>query len=174
MSNRINKEIALLVMPLVISALCIVGVSLIKFKPRLSPDEQRLLVFPSFQTVQITERTSEGTSRTGTRYRKIFGDNSEAVSMLESPITVVTAKEEYPQSPLSKIAPPPEQIQKTGEGQEEMKLSFILINGGRKMAIINGVVVNEGDTVNQKKVAKIERKRVLIKDERGERWIRVE
>lgn len=154
MSNRINKEIALLVMPLVISALCIVGVSLIKFKPRLSPDEQRLLVPPSFQTVQITERTS----------------NSEAVSMLESPITVVTAKEEYPQPPLSKIAPPPEQVQK----QEEMKVSLILINGGRKMAIINGVVVNEGDTVNQKKVAKIERKRVLIKDRKGERWIRVE
>lgn len=160
MNNRINKEIALLVMPLVISALCIVGVSLIKFKPQLSPDEQRLLVSPSFQTVQITERTSSAPER----------DHSEAVSMLESPITVVTAKEEYPQPPLSKIAPPPEQIQK----QEEMNVSLILINGRRKMAIINGVVVNEGDTVNQKKVAKIEKNRVLIKDKKGERWIGVE
>jgi hypothetical protein len=43
------------------------------------------------------------------------------------------------------------------------------------MAIINGMVVKEGDVFNQNRVAKIEKNRILlITDKKEERWIRVE
>lgn len=148
MENINNKQLILLVSPFVAVFLSIIALSNIKFKPYLLQMEQKLSVF-SHEKVRIIRR------------------QPIEVSAVNSPIEVaVSRKEGYPQIPLSKVAPQ--------EPAEEMKASFILINGGRRIAIINGMVVNEGDIVNQNKVAKIEKNRVLIKDKKGERWIMVE
>lgn len=143
-----NKQLILLVSPLIAVFLSIVALSNIKFKPYLSQTEQELLAF-SHEKVQIIRRLPI------------------EVPAINSPIEVaVSSKKGYPHIPLSDVAPQ--------ESEEEIKVSFILINSKRRMAIIDGMVVNEGDIFNQKKVAKIEKNRVLINDEKGERWIRIE
>ncbi len=144
-----NKQIIVLISPVVVTLFCIIALSHIKFKPSLSPAEQGLTGF-SYQKAQINRR------------------QPLAVPAIDSPIRVeaVSPKVGYPQVPLEKVVPI--------EPEVEMKVSFILINGGRKMAIINGMVVNEGDVFNQNRVAKIEKNRVLIKDKKGERWIRID
>lgn len=144
-----NKQIIVLVLPVVATFFCIIALSHIKFKPSLSPAEQGLSGF-SYQKAQIIRR------------------QPLAVPAIESPIRVeaVSPKVGYPQVPLEKVAPI--------EPEVEIKVSLILINGGGKMAIINGMVVKEGDVFNQNRVAKIEKNKVLIKDKKGERWIRIE
>jgi hypothetical protein len=66
---------------------------------------------------------------------------------------------------LSEIAP--------AAKAEEQNVSFILIKGGKKIAIINNVVVREGDSINLGKVAKIEKGGVLIKNKEGEQWLKI-
>jgi hypothetical protein len=152
-----NKQIIVLISPVVVTFFCIIALSYImayiKFKPSLSPAEQELLGF-SYQKTQIIQR------------------QPITVPAIDSPIRVevVPPKVDYPQVPLVKVVPP--ELQE--KPQVEMKVSFILINGGRKMAIINGMVVKEGDVFNQNRVAKIEKNKVLIIDKVGERWIGVE
>jgi hypothetical protein len=148
-----NKQIIVLVSPVVVTLFCIMALSYImahiKLKPSLSLAEQELAGF-SYQNARIIRR------------------QLLAVPAIDSPIRVqaVSPKVGYPQVPLEKVAPV--------EPEVEMKVSFILIDGGRKMAIINGMVVKEGDVFNQNRVAKIEKNRVLIKDKKGERWIRID
>lgn len=146
-----NKQIILIISPVVVTFFCIIALSYIKFKPSLPPAEQGLLDF-SYQKQKAT----------------IIRRQPITVLALDSPIRVeaVSPKVAYPQVPLEKVAPI--------EPEVEIKVSFILIDGGRKMAIINGMVVKEGDVFNHNRVAKIEKNRVLIKDKKGERWIRIE
>jgi hypothetical protein len=144
-----NKQVLIIISPVVVTFFCAIALSHIKFKPSLSPSEQGLTGF-SYQKVQIIRR------------------QPLAVIAIDSPIRVeaVSPRVGYPQVPLENVAPIEPEI--------EIKVSFILINGGRKMAIINGMVVKEGDVFNHNRVAKIEKNRVLIKDKKGERWIAIE
>ena len=50
----------------------------------------------------------------------------------------------------------------------ERKLSFIMINPSRKMAIIDGRLVNEGSVIGQQRVKKIEESKVLLTNGKGE------
>jgi hypothetical protein len=52
-------------------------------------------------------------------------------------------------------------------------VSLIVVSGKRKMAIIGGVIVREGDSIDGMKIAKIEPDRVLLKN-RTERWLFLE
>lgn len=79
-----------------------------------------------------------------------------------------TAKKGFPDTPLASMAP---QQQKTEE--PEIKISMILINNFRKMAIINGIVLSEGDMIGKDKVLKIEKDRVSIRGSKGEKWIKL-
>lgn len=148
--DKVNKQIILLILPPVMIFVCIAGLSYIEFKPFPSAAQQQPSGL-SIEKVQIISR------------------QPLSVPALENPISVtIPVKQDYPDIPLSKLAPAEQQQQK------EMTVSLIVISGGRKMAIINSTVVNEGGIVNQKKVAKIEKNRVLIKDKEGEKWIRIE
>src|SRR3990172_8565513 len=57
---------------------------------------------------------------------------------------------------------------------EAKKISLILISDGLKMAIIDGTVVNEGDVINDCRIVKIEKDKILLKDQAGEEWIKIE
>lgn len=52
-------------------------------------------------------------------------------------------------------------------------VSLIVVSGKRKMAIIRGVIVTEGDRIDGMRVAKIEPDRILLKN-KTERWIFLE
>lgn len=52
-------------------------------------------------------------------------------------------------------------------------LSLIVVSGARKMAIIKGLLVREGDSIDSLKIAAIEPDRVLIKS-KTEKWLHLE
>lgn len=82
---------------------------------------------------------------------------------LKSPINAIKAPaKDFPSIPLSDIAPQGALSASTGE-PFDIKISMIVINE-RKIAIANGIVIREGDSISGMKVLKIERDRVLLKD----------
>jgi len=68
----------------------------------------------------------------------------------------------YPETPLAEMTPgnlPPR------------SLTFILMNAERKIAIINGQVVREGDRFEGSRIVRIEKTRVLVKGKGGQEWL---
>jgi hypothetical protein len=56
--------------------------------------------------------------------------------------------------------------------QKETLLTMTLIHEGKKLALIDGLIMKEGDTINQQKVIKIERDRVLLRNGKSsEKWV---
>lgn len=55
---------------------------------------------------------------------------------------------------------------------DDLEVSLVIVSGSSKMAIIQGVLVKEGDIIDDKKVVKIEPNRVLLKDKTNQ-WINV-
>lgn len=142
-----RKFITLIVSSIIIITVILIGLSFVKFKVSLSPGEMGILHF-SYEKVKIAER------------------QPLMATALRSPIDVTSpSKEGYPDVLLSEIAP--------AAKAEEQNVSFILIKGGKKIAIINNVVVREGDSINLGKVAKIEKGGVLIKNKEGEQWLKI-
>ena len=58
-------------------------------------------------------------------------------------------------------------------GYNDDMLSMIVVSGKRKIAIIRGVIVREGDNFGDMKISKIEPERVLLKN-KTERWLYLE
>lgn len=144
-----KKFIAYISAPFIIFFFLTAAASRISFKSALSPAEQKFLSF-SFESPHVVLR------------------QSVTAAPVESPLEIKTAaKKEFPKTPLSKLAPQP------GAG-EEKKLSFILIKNGRKMAILNGIVVKEGDTIDQSRIKRIESDRILMATGKDEKWIKIE
>lgn len=86
---------------------------------------------------------------------------------LKSPFGIVkTPTVGYPSVSLSALAPEvPEEI----KPPPELKVSLILVTEGRRMAIMNGLVVKEGDSIAGMKIEKIEKNRILLKEFRPSR-----
>ncbi len=55
-------------------------------------------------------------------------------------------------------------------GYNDTGLSLIVISGKKKMAIMNGKLVKEGDSINGMKVARIEEEKILLKN-KSSQWI---
>jgi hypothetical protein len=55
-------------------------------------------------------------------------------------------------------------------GYNDTGLSLIVISGKKKMAIMNGKLVKEGDRINGMKIARIEEKKILLKN-KSSQWI---
>lgn len=56
---------------------------------------------------------------------------------------------------------------------EDSRLTLTVVNGMKKMAILDGVLVKEGDRIDDKIIARIEPDRILIHD-RFPQWIYLE
>jgi len=57
-----------------------------------------------------------------------------------------------------------------GENKPETNISLIVISGEKKMAVIDGRPVREGDSIGGMRIAKIESNRILLQD-RSSRWL---
>ncbi len=55
-------------------------------------------------------------------------------------------------------------------GYNDTGLSLIVISGKKKMAIMNGKLVKEGDSINGMKIARIEEEKILLKN-KSSQWI---
>lgn len=141
-----KKFISILAAPFMAAIFsAIIVSSVVKFKAELPPKEAEIMKF-SYTRVRIT------------------GRQPIAVSSLQSPIEIPSPGQAgFPKTPLSQLAPQPQE-----------KLSLIFINKGKKMAIINGIVVKEGDVTAIGRVEKIERGRVLINREQEKIWMKIE
>jgi hypothetical protein len=71
----------------------------------------------------------------------------------------------YPQTPLAAVAPRVVPIEPT--------VSLVLVRDQKKLAIIDGIVVNEGDRIQAGQVQRIESRGVLIRAKEGEKWLRI-
>ncbi len=142
-----NKEKLQMVLPFIfiLLALIIVKVLLINpFEPPLLPVEKRLLDF-------VPDKID------------IRGEITPAITHdIESPFGI--AKKDFPAVPLSALIPQGTQMQTEAEKTHELKVTMI-ITGQKKgnMAIVNGLVLKEGDIVSSMKLTKIEKNRVLVR-----------
>ena len=95
-----------------------------------------------------------------------------ALGPVQSPIPLVlTTGSGFPPEPLADVAPPG---LAPPAGDRQLALSLIVINRGKKFAIISGAVVKEGDVLDQRRILRIERNQVLLKDKEGERWLKID
>lgn len=149
-------------MPFLLVVLSILGVRLIDFKPSSSPDELRVAAFTP-ETIDLRERQPAD------------------VSGLKSPFEIVSPDAKVsPSIPLSAVAP--ESLKGTADiGRPlELKVSVIVVTESRRMAIVSGLVVKEGDALGKMRITRIEKERILVTDlgsqdkEQGKRWIYLE
>jgi hypothetical protein len=129
-------------------------ISMVEFSVVLSPQERELVNFRNERVPEIVRR------------------EPRTVGSVESPIPIAVASaKDFPQERLADVAPPGD----TGTGGDrQLSLSLIVINRAKKYAIIGGTVVKEGDVVDQRRVLRIEKNRVLLRDKEGEKWLRLD
>lgn len=126
-------------------ALVLFGVSHITFDLHLSPAERGILMF-RHEKLSIKER------------------QFTMVSALKNPMEHGTiGKKGYPSVKLSDIAPP-----------EQQRVSLVVIRGEKRIAIIDNLVVREGDSMNEGRITRIEKNGVLVKNKEGERWLKIQ
>ncbi len=98
------------------------------------------------------------------------------LSIKDSPMVSVSGEIK---SPIEFLAAPAELDQGKKDdivaeiSYNDSDLSLIVVSGARKMAIIKGLLVREGDSIDSLKIAAIEPDRVLIKN-KTEKWLHLE
>ncbi len=148
-----NRLITLLSSPFIACVALIYGASLIEFKPEGHPLEDELFRFRH------------------TNANVVFKKEPISVKgFLKSPVGINIRKK------ASKVTLDPSKKKlKTAKKKDiRKKLTFILINEFRKMAIINGLMLNEGDFVGNSRVIRIEKEGVLIDENDAEKWLALE
>ena len=143
MDNKIKIAI---VFPVILIIILVLIAKSIHFKGKFSEIEMQTLKFtPSDIMLKQRER-------------------AQVSEDLKSPIDFTHAGSQglFPTVALDTLAP-----------QAEGGLSFVVISGKGRMAIIKGVVVKEGDSIDGVKIAKIETDRVLLKDKTTQ-WLYME
>jgi hypothetical protein len=103
------------------------------------------------------------------------------VSGIECPVKAAATSsaaipKSYPPVPLDAIAPRGEVsvIKKTSRPGPVFYLSLILVDDTKKMAIINGRVLREGEKIGTYSLVRIEKDKVKLKGSKGELWVNVE
>lgn len=104
---------------------------------------------------------------------------AERISGLSCPVSPPAAGKpapaSYPPVPLVALAPRFDlQAAQSAPAEPAYHLSLVLIDDGRKMAIVNRQVLREGEAIGAYRVARIENKRVHLKGIKGELWINLE
>ena len=145
-----NKKIIIFLVSIpVVALITIFAISKVKFAPSFSPVEQKVFSFTNENTPRITER------------------KQSAVSSIKNPIDLTkTSEQGFPKASLEEIVPPP--------ATTEKRISFILVNKKRKVAIIDGKLVHEGDKVDNHSIVRIEKDKILLKNREGEKWLRLD
>lgn len=142
----------LVVTPFVLMALLGLVIASVRVKSPLKPREKEILR-SSLQKPAVTEK------------------KPMLVAALHSPTTPAPSQQQgFPTAPLLKMAPT-KGSPAISPPQADSRVSFILINEHSRLAIIDGKVVREGDTVNRGKVSRIQRDKVLLTGKEGEKWL---
>jgi hypothetical protein len=148
--NEDKKIILFIVSIPLIAILVIFMVTKVTFDLSLSPMERKLFNFNYENIPKIAERSVT------------------QIGSLKNPIALThsSSQKGFPDTPLAELSPP--------SSPAEKRVSMILVNKNRKIAIIDGKLVNEGDVVDRHRIARIEKDRVLLKNKEGEKWLKLE
>jgi hypothetical protein len=146
--NKDHKIILFIVAIPVMAILTIFTISKASFDLSLSPIERKIFYFNYGNVPKIAERSM---IQTGS---------------IKSPIALSKTSAKFPGTPLSEISPASPQ---TGK-----RVSMILVNKNKKIAVIDGKMLNEGDFVDKHRIARIEKDKVLLKNKEGEKWLKLE
>ena len=147
--NENNKIIVFLALIPVVAVMIILISTRAKFAPFFSPVEQKVFNFSYERIPNISER------------------QPLSVSSIKTPIDLRRGGEQgFPKTALAEMVPPPETAEK--------RVSFILVNQKKRLAIIDGKFVHEGDVIDNHKIAKIEKDKVLLKGKEGEKWLKMD
>ena len=143
-----NRQFVILMACSVLAvALTIIVVSEVTFGPALSPAEKGVLLF-QHDKLTIKER------------------QPMVVAGLKGPIEIGTvARMGYPPVKLADIAPP--------DKPAGARVSLVLVRGNKRIAIVDSLVVKEGDSISGGRVARIEKGGVLVKSKEGEQWLTI-
>lgn len=131
----------------------------IDIQPSLSSQEKRFARF-TYEKMMIVER------------------KPAILANLKSPLEDMEGKaKDFPSEALADIAPVAGNDKEKGMGKEkgaEQRLSLILIKDRAKLAIVDGMVIREGDMIRSGKVQKIAKDGIMIKGSEGEKWLKIE
>jgi hypothetical protein len=158
---NIYRDISILIAATLVMVLMIVfGMSyIIDIKPSLSSQEKRFARF-SYEKVKIVER------------------KPAVLANMRSPLEDKEGRgREVPLEALADIVPVIRDEKNKGMEKEKnttQKLSLILIKDHARLAIVNGIVVREGDMTKSGKVQKITKDGIILKDSEGEKWLKIE
>jgi len=146
MAAPVNRSRFLLfsIVPVVALLVAFTASRSVEFNPPITPQEQALAAVAA-EPLRIDLRHAPEVHGLASPFRTPSGD-----------------KAGYPETPLAEMAP--------GNAQTR-SLTFILMNAERKIAIINGQVVREGDRFEGSRIARIEKTRVLVKGKGGQEWL---
>jgi hypothetical protein len=149
--DLVNKKMVLLIAsPFVLILVGLLIASTVNFSTSLTPSENEILAL-SFDSVLLIKR------------------NYVDGPALSNPIVMPVAGErsDFPGVPLSDM------VQLASSGRKK-RLSLIFIKGGKRMAIIDGLVLREGDIIRESRIVKIEKERVFIKGKEEGVWLTVD
>lgn len=148
-----DRKIIIFFISIPLAAILIIFlVSKVKFDLSLSPLEKKLFYFNYESTPKIIERMPA------------------PVKSIKSPIVISKLPERgFPDAPLISVTPP-----LSGADRADRKVSLIFVNKNRKMAIIDGKLLHEGDVFDHHRIARIEKDKVLLKNKEGEKWLKLE
>ena len=139
-----RQFITIMTCSLVVIVLVIFGISQIDFDLSLSPAERGVLLF-RYEKQTIKER------------------QPHVASVLKNPMELSSGERKgYPPVKLTDIAP-----------VDRQRVSFVLIRGEKRIAIVDNLVVREGDSINNGRIARIEKGGVLVKNKEGEWWLKI-
>ncbi|MFH1081049.1 MAG: hypothetical protein V1766_12470 [Pseudomonadota bacterium] len=147
--NNDRKIIVFFISIPLAAILIIFLVSKVKFDLSLSSLERKLFNFNYESTPKIVERIPV------------------PVKSIKSPIVISKKPERgFPDAPLINVTPP--------VSGTDRKVSLIFVNRSRRMAIIDGKLLHEGDVFDRHRIARIEKDKVLLKNREGESWLKLE
>ena len=147
--NKDQKIILFIVSIPLAAILTVFMISKVTFDLSLSPMERKLFNFNYENIPKIVEGSI---TQTGS---------------IRNPITVSRLSSKgFPNTPLTELSPP--------SSPAEKRVSMIFINKNKKMAIIDGKFLNEGDIIDKHKITRIEKDKVLLKNKEGEKWLKLE
>lgn len=142
-----NKTKILLVSPVILIILLAVAAYYVPFSKKLSGSEKDILNF-SPEDLLIKDRANILISK-----------------RVESPVKFGTD--------IKPSLLPKDDLVKGLDYNDTSLLSLVVISGKEKIAIINGNIFKEGDTIDDMKISKIEPGRVLLKNKES-KWIYME
>ena len=156
--------IAIVAAPLLGLLIPIAVYSIVRFPASLTAMEKEMLIPPP-PVAELKQR--QGQIVTG-----LCCPVKPGAALIDNRNAPVAKSVAFPPIPLPELAPQHKPIA-TQYPPEKTTVSMILTEEGKRLAIISGKVVKEGDRLGKYTVASIKVDRVLLKDGKEQTWLKI-